>query len=122
MDADFGDEVQEVTSRGTPVSALTSKWDMAVKINHITWVVTVGVPVYDRENPIDGTKQGREAFLAQMRVDNAGRLGMGYRDRLEDKSRMAEPYYKMAPHFTNVAHSTIEEGACKTPSECSDSG
>ena len=69
MDAAFGDDVQEVTSKGTPVNALTSKWDMTVKINDLTWVVTVGVPVYDCENPVDGTKQGREAFLAQMRVD-----------------------------------------------------
>ena len=112
MDAAFPDEVEEVTQQGTPVRSLRAMWDMQVKINDVTWVVTVGVPAYDPANPIEGIKEGRESFLNNMRVDNGNRLVMCYRDKLEKESRVRDPYFPMAPHFTNVSHSTIEEGAC----------
>ena len=110
LPCDF-DEVQETTSSGVPLNSLVGKWDMTVHINSITFVAAVNVPVYDAANVVEGTKEGREQFLKQMKVDNGGYLGMGYRSQTEKESKLPDPYYKFAPRFTNVGYSDQLKGA-----------
>ena len=98
------DEVTEVTEHGIPLSSLTGKWPLEVHVNKVTYVASVKVPFYDPNNPVDGAKQGREQFLKQMRDDNGGYLGMGYRGKFEKESNVPDPYFKLCPRFSNVGY------------------
>ena len=83
---------------------------MEVHVNKVTYVASVKVPFYDPNNPVDGAKQGREQFLKQMRDDNGGYLGMGYRGKLEKESNVPDPYFKLCPRFSNVGYSDMKNG------------
>ena len=90
------DEAQEVTAQGAPISTLVGKWDLEVHTNKITFVAAIRIPFHDPANAVEGSKQGREALLKQLRDDNGGctSLGLGYRDKYEKDSKLPDPYFK----------------------------
>ena len=89
-------------SSGTAAPA-QGVWVIDVNASESTSITQVGLPCYDRANPLTGTKDARESHLKLMTGMNADVRPLNFRSEWDDREGKPDPYYKAAPGWTSLS-------------------
>ena len=98
-------------SSGTAAPA-QGVWVIDVNASESTSITQVGLPCYDRANPLTGTKDARESHLKLMTGMNADVRPLNFRSEWDDREGQARPLLQ------GRARLDLAVGRPATPSCC----
>merc|ERR1711920_215866 len=98
QDADaFQGEATSVTSDAQGV------WTVDINISAATSITQIGLPVYDRTNPVNNTKAARDSMRKLITGMNKDVDPLYFRNKFERNSPRKDLYYTAAPHWTTLS-------------------
>lgn len=91
------------TSGHTVTTPIEAVWQLIIIIVAATGITKVELPVFKRDAPISGTKEGRQSFLKLLTGMNNDVSPLNFRGEYKHNSNEKDPYYNFAPEWSTLS-------------------